>query len=289
MTDLDHRWQRHEILILALGGLTTLALVARVGPIAIATIDTAGATAIFCIVVIRTRHVTNESVQKLRFIAPFLYVLWFYNAIEQIVPALGNPPRDGTLLHIDEQLFGRTPSVSVQAWNSVWLTELMSACYLTYLIYLHVCVIYSWLMPLTFTKQFANWIYSVYVIGLAGYLLFPAVGPEYAFGEIYGPELHGAALTPLNRWIVKNGSSVYDAFPSLHVLITFSLLDFDRQFVRRRFYWMILPAIGLVISTIYLRYHYAIDLIAGGLLFVVARVLFRAGENVDVETGDGYQ
>lgn len=287
LTDIDRRWQRHEVLLSALGWLTTLALGVRAGPIAPATLYTAIATATFCLVIVATSRLTREWVQKCRFITAFLYVLWFYKAIELIVPALRNPPHDGTLINIDAQLFGVTPSVPVQAWTTVGLNELMSGCYLTYLVYLHVCVIHSWLMPLAFTKQFANWIYSVYVVGLAGYMLYPAIGPENAFQELFGPELQGPALTPLNRWIVNSGSSVYDAFPSLHVLITFALIEFDRQNVRRRFYWMLLPAIGIVVSTIYLRYHYAIDLIASGLLLVVARFVFKVGESGNVETGDG--
>ena len=287
LTDIDHRWQRHEILLSALGGLTTLVLVFRAGPTATATLSTAVATATFCLVVVATSRHTNESVQKFRFITAFLYVLWFYKAIEIIVPALRNIPHDGALIHIDEQLFGVTPSVTAQAWTSVGLNELMSGCYLTYLVYLYACVIHSWLMPLALTRQFANWIYSVYVVGLAGYMLYPAIGPENAFRELYGPDLQGPVLTPLNRWVVNRGSSVYDAFPSLHVLVTFSLLEFDRQNLRRRFYWMVLPAIGIVVSTIYLRYHYAIDLIVGGSLFVAARMCFKDGEGGDVETGDG--
>jgi len=158
---------------------------------------------------------------------------------------------------------------------------------LTYLIYLHVAVIHSWWKPLPFTRSFARWIYSVYALGLAGYLLFPAVGPGKAFRQYYGADLQGPLVTALNRWIVDQGSSVYDAFPSLHVLITFALIEFDRQNLRRRFYVMLLPAVGLVFSTIYLRYHYAIDLIAGGLLFVAARICFQvqSEENVDVAAG----
>lgn len=286
LTDIDHGWQRHEILLSALGGLTTLALAVRAGSTATVTLYTAIATATFCLVVVATRRRAIAPVQKCRFIAAFLYVLWFYKAIEFIIPALRNAPHDGALINIDEQLFGVTPSVPVQAWTTVGLNELMSGCYLTYLVYLHVCVIHSWLMPLDFTKRFANWVYSIYVVGLAGYMLYPAIGPVNAFRELYGPDLQGPALTPLNRWVVNSGSSVYDAFPSLHVLITFALIEFDRQNLRRRFYWMLLPAIGIVVSTIYLRYHYAIDLIGGGLLFVAARMCFKEGESADVETGD---
>ncbi len=287
LTDIDHRWQRHEILLSALGALTILALALRAGPTATATLYTAVATATFCLVIVATSRHTKESVQKCRFISAFLYVLWFYKAIEIIVPALRNIPHDGALIHIDEQLFGVTPSVPAQSWTTVGLNELMSGCYLTFLVYLYTCVIHSWLMPLAWTRQFAYWIFSVYVVGLAGYMLYPAIGPEHAFRELYGPDLQGPVLTPLNRWVVNRGSSVYDAFPSLHVLVTFALLEFDRQNLRRRFYWMVLPAIGIVVSTIYLRYHYAIDLIVGGLLFVAARMCFKDGESGDVETGDG--
>ncbi|MDG2223401.1 MAG: phosphatase PAP2 family protein [Rubripirellula sp.] len=280
-----HRWQRHEILLSALGGLTTLALAFHAGPTAAATLSTAVATAIFCLVVVATKNHTTELIQKARFIAAFCYVLWFYSAVKIIVPALGNFPHDETLIFIDEKLFGVTPSVPAQNWSTVGLNELMSGCYLTYLVYLHVCVIHSWFMPLAFTKQFANWIYSVYAVGLAGYLLYPAIGPESAFRELFGPDLRGPMLTPLNRWIVNSGSSVYDAFPSLHVLITFAMIDFDRRHLRRRFNWMVLPAIGIVVSTIYLRYHYAIDLIAGGLLFAAAKWCFKDGEIGVVETG----
>lgn len=286
--DVDHRWQRHEILLSTLGVLTTLALAARAGPAATATLSTAVATVTFCLVIRATSRYTAQWVQKCRYVTAFLYVLWFYKAVEIIVPALQNTSHDATLLRIDEQLFGATPSIPAQAWTTVWLNELMSGCYLTYLVYLHVSVIHSWWMPLSFTRKFARWVYSVYAVGLAGYILYPAVGPENAFRERYGPDLQGPVLTPLNRWIVEHGSSVYDGFPSLHVLITFALLEFDRQNLRRRFYWMILPAMGLVISTIYLRYHYAIDLIVGGLLFVAARICFQveSGESGGVETGD---
>jgi len=285
--DFDPRWEQHEILLAALGVLTTSALAARAGPTATATLSTAVATAIFCLAIRVTSNHNAQWVQKFRYITPFAYVLWFYKAIETIVPALQNTPLDATLLRIDEQLFGVTPSVPAQAWTTVGLNELMSGCYLTYLVYLHVGVIHSWWMPLPFARSFARWIYSVYALGLVSYILFPAVGPEKAFRAYYGPDLQGPFLTPLNRWIVDHGSSVYDGFPSLHVLITFALIEFDRQNLRRRFYVMILPALGLVFSTIYLRYHYAIDLIAGALLFIAARICFQVNsvESIDVGTG----
>ncbi|HEY7423430.1 MAG TPA: phosphatase PAP2 family protein, partial [Gemmataceae bacterium] len=62
-----------------------------------------------------------------------------------------------------------------------------------------------------------------------------------------------------------------DVFPSLHVLITLILLDHDRRFVPRRFRFMMLPAAGLMLATVYLRYHYVVDLAAGFGLFLLLR------------------
>lgn len=251
-----------------------------------ATVLTVLATALFVIAVSAAKVQAAPAAHRFRYIVAFGYVLWFYKAIELIVPALGAAIRDQALLDFDNWMCGQTPSLPVQAWTTTALNELFSGCYLTYLVYLHVCVIHSWFMPIDYTRRFANWLYSVYAIGLAGYMIYPAVGPENAFPQLFGPDLEGPLLTPLNRVIVQNGSSVYDAFPSLHVLVTLSLLEFDRQYLRRRFYWMLLPAAGVIASTIYLRYHYAADLIAGGLLFVAAKILFGLKEPGDVDTGD---
>jgi hypothetical protein len=37
---------------------------------------------------------------------------------------------------------------------------------------------------------------------------------------------------------------------------------------------MVVPSLGLLISTIYLRYHYGVDVLAGFLLFLALRQTF---------------
>jgi membrane-associated phospholipid phosphatase len=146
--------------------------------------------------------------------------------------------------------------------------------------------VHALIEPSNSTRRLANWLFSIYAIGLAGYLLFPAVGPRKAFPDLFTQPIEGPFLTPLNRMIVEHGSSVYDAFPSLHVLITCTLLEYDRRYCRRRFFAMLLPAIGIFTSALYLRYHYAVDLLAGGVLFILATIIFKERTNVGVETGN---
>ena len=54
-----------------------------------------------------------------------------------------------------------------------------------------------------------------------------------------------------------------DCFPSLHTAITVIVTTFAYKY-RRWLFWFLLPVnIGIVMATVYLRYHYVIDVIAG--------------------------
>jgi membrane-associated phospholipid phosphatase len=81
-------------------------------------------------------------------------------------------------------------------------------------------------------------------------------------GEFTVP-LDGWHITRWTARIVEAGSNHVDAFPSLHCAVSFYLLMSDRRFKPWRFRVYLLPAIGLWISTIYLRYHYVVDVAAG--------------------------
>jgi hypothetical protein len=278
-------WLRHEVLLIMLGTVTTLCLCFRAGFVQAATWHAFAATALLFVWLSYAKRSESVVWQKLRFCAAYLFVLWFYCSVAWIVPALRIATYDAQLLAIDRAVLGQTPAVTMQAWSSTWFNELMSACYLSYLVYLHVCVVQALLQDADITRRFAKWVFSVYAIGLGGYLIFPAVGPARAYSDLFAATISGPLFTPLNRWVVESGSSVYDAFPSLHALITLTLLEFDRQFHRRRFQIMIVPAIGIFTSAIYLRYHYLIDLVAGGGLFIVACFVLRERPAVGVEAG----
>jgi membrane-associated phospholipid phosphatase len=57
-----------------------------------------------------------------------------------------------------------------------------------------------------------------------------------------------------------------DCFPSGHTELTVLVLYYARKFDRRIFWWLLPFGIGIVLSTVYLRYHYVIDVIAGAVL-----------------------
>jgi PAP2 superfamily len=261
----------YEWALAVLGGGTLAALIVRAGPLHPATVETSVAVALYLTAIVALRQ-SGAMRQKLRFVAAYAYVVWFYGAVARITPALGTPLRDADLYAVDRALFSDTPAVWLQRHSQPWLTDLFSAGYLSYLVYLNVVVAHAVVQPASSLPRLATPLFWAYAIGLTGYLLVPAVGPAAALSDAFATSLEGGPLTRLNDAVIGHASSVYDVFPSLHVLITCVLLDHDWHFARRRFWIMLLPAGLLVGSTLYLRYHYAIDLVAGFALFLGLRV-----------------
>jgi hypothetical protein len=210
----------------------------------------------------------------MRLFASFGFVVWFYCAIARITPALGTTLRDEVLLAIDEAMFGQTPAILFEQVATMWLTNLMSLCYLTYHVYLAVAVLHAALAPNIASQRLSIYLFTGFAIGFAVYLLVPAVGPAFAYPELFRGPLPYGTPARLIAEMVAAGSSGYDVFPSLHVLITCILLDHDWREVRRRFWMMVVPSLGLLISTVYLRYHYGVDVLAGFLLFLALRQTF---------------
>lgn len=270
MAEAPRLWA-HE----AAQGLLTLVLLVWLGASAglthPATGMIAGVAAFQAVVLVVLRSSGSVLLQKVRLASAYVVGLALFSAPKLVVPALGLPVRDGLLLGLDRALWGETPAVGLSAFARPWLTELMSACYLSYHLYFHGALAHALWQPLEKGRRLFEWMFTALPLGIAGYLLVPAVGPLKALPGSFEVPLTGGPITTLNEWVVRNGSAVYDVFPSLHVLMTCVLLEHDRREHPRRFRWMLPVAVGLVVSTVYLRYHYAIDLLAGFVWFVAVR------------------
>lgn len=271
MVEVSRPWA-HEMAqgLLALGLWVTLLL--RAGPLHPATLLLAGVVAFQVVVVVALRGTSSTPWRKLRLASAYAVALALFSAPRVVVPALGLKLQDESLLGIDRALLGETPAVSLAPYARPWLTELMSACYLSYHLYFHGALAYALMLPVERARRLFEWMFTALPAGIAGYLLVPARGPLAAMAGSFESPLTGGVITAVNDWIVRNGSAVYDVFPSLHVFMTCVLLAHDRREHPLRFKWMLPVAVGLMASTVYLRYHYAIDLLAGFVWFLAARL-----------------
>jgi len=75
----------------------------------------------------------------------------------------------------------------------------------------------------------------------------------------------------MTQWIQQSLNSLEhnktDAFPSGHTAVALVTLFFAWKYQQRALFRVLVPAVSaLIVSTVYLRYHYVIDVIAGVLL-----------------------
>jgi len=123
----------------------------------------------------------------------------------------------------------------------------------------------------------------LYLLGtLAAYALFPffpSDPPRVAFGASDLPNVT-TPLRELNLWLVGNYGIHSSVFPSAHVSSAFSaawaLLAHLPE--RRRFGWgMLVYAVSVAVATVYGRYHYAADAVAGLAVSLVPVLIVLLG------------
>ena len=213
--------------------------------------------------------------------------LWFYPVAMNVLflmmgSAVGKimPHKYDTLLaSFDRWLFGATLSERAAMVASPILTEILSFCYLLFFPYLLFSWIYYASRGLPLLRNLMVGMFTIYGLGFLGYSLIPAGGPHLALPDAFPTPLTGWAITRFNDFVVANGSNGVDVFPSLHCAISCYLLGFDRRHAPWRFRLYMIPCCGLWLATIYLRYHYLADVIAGFALAAFALWLANRWEH----------
>jgi hypothetical protein len=189
-----------------------------------------------------------------------------YWRLGQDVPRLHDATADSWLLGIDRRWLGETPALGLAPIVHPAFTEILSGCYL---LFYPAMAGYQgiWLFAApSHARRFFAGLYLVYTVGFVGYTLAPAKGPWIHLAGAFEP-LAGGPLTALTDLVVRNGCNGVDVFPSLHTAVMAYFVGFDfLNGRRRRAAAMLLPAIGLCLATVYLRYHYAVDALAGLVL-----------------------
>ena len=220
------------------------------------------AVAILAAAMAETRWQSTAATRLRLLVLPVL-VNVTYCTLGPVVERLGVENRDAWLLGADRSLFGETPSVLCGCWSHPFFTDVLSGCYLSFLPAVLGVFLATQLRPGAACFRLFDGLFGVYAIGFLGYTLMPAAGPHLAMPGDFSAPLEGGFLTQLNAAVIGSGSNQVDVFPSLHTAVTVFLMGWLWMHKRGLFLALLLPAAGILISTIYLRYHYAVDVAAG--------------------------
>ena len=117
---------------------------------------------------------------------------------------------------------------------------------------------------------------TLFVYALIPY--FPSQPPRLVFPDLDAPLLHTSTRT-LNLWLLRKATIHSGVFPSAHVSSVFAAAwgMFSVLPERKVFGWVLLVyACSVAVATVYGRYHYAADAVAGfGVSVVVGLLLNR--------------
>jgi membrane-associated phospholipid phosphatase len=210
-------------------------------------------------------------------------ILLTYKEIYFMVDPIRGIIYDDILIKIDRFLFGFDPTVELYSIATPILTEFLQIIYGTFF-FLPVILGLDLLLSnkddeFHFTAQT---ILLGFFLSYLGYILVPAIGPRFTLHNfaLNNIEMPGIFLTDFLREIVNAAESIpagtlspelvvqRDAFPSGHTQITLIVIYLSIKYKTCTRYFLVPVGTCLIFSTVYLRYHYVIDLLAGALFMI---------------------
>ncbi len=197
---------------------------------------------------------------------PHLFFLFCFEEMSWLVHLVNPGWEDAKLIAFDRWLTGVNPSLWFEHLAHPALTEFMEFSYFTYFVYLLMLggVLYY---QRDWKNYWAVMTYSAvgYVFGYVIAMLFPVQSPWFTLAAQWHRELAGGPFTALINFIEKCGRVHGAAFPSQHVAGAMAAL-WGAWRHRRWLFWIFLPFVMcMCVSTVYVRNHYAADVL-GGLL-----------------------
>lgn len=204
--------------------------------------------------------------------APIIFILIAYENLGNLVRFINPHDADPVLKQIDEFMFGGVnPTLWLEQYIRPWFSEIMHICYVNYYPFLPVIGFFLYMNK--DYREFRDVMVSItlgFYLGYIIYMLVPTVGPRYFMAEQFSVDVKGTTMfsDTVYKMLVDLESTRRDCFPSLHTGITVIVTSYAFKY-RRTLFWFLLPLnIGIIMATMYLRYHYVIDVIAGLLLAV---------------------
>lgn len=215
------------------------------------------------------------------YIAPII-LLTFRQLFFMVKPIRVND-YDNLFIAIDRWMFGTDPTHFLSQIANPVLTEILQIVYGMFYL-LPIILGLSLLNKDRFIAlDFALFsvIYGFYLSYL-GYFLLPGIGPRFTLHDFntINQTLPGLWLTDYLREMTNSGEGIpsgtlnsaaivqRDVFPSGHTMITLIVMYLSVRLRSRSRYFFIPIGTLLIFSTVYLWYHYVIDLI-GGLVFMI--------------------
>lgn len=220
------------------------------------------------------------------YVVPTIYML--YDQTHLFVTVVHPHDYDHLLIAADRAIFGIDPTVWLLQFSSPAVTEYLQFCYFIFYLLPVAHALELWLRgDIKRVVEFARMMTFMFFISYILYFILPAIGPRFTLHDFSATsrELPGLWLTDILRNIINVGGGVVagsddpasvvnrDCMPSGHTMLTIVNIILAFRFRSRLRHLFVVIGGSLIFATVYLRYHYVVDLLVGGVLVLLCMPL----------------
>ncbi|MCJ7684298.1 MAG: phosphatase PAP2 family protein [Desulfobacteraceae bacterium] len=180
---------------------------------------------------------------------------------------------DGFFMNLDVWIFGEFPAFFLRGKHgNAFFDEFFHFFYFSYYLIIPLTGILLFRKEVRLFQSFVFQLSSLFYLCFFIFILLPVEGPIALRNEYYH---QGGLFQTMVDFIYRGGENPGAAFPSSHVAATFLVTWWgSTHFKRMRIpYW--LTFLFLSIATVYCMFHYAVDVIGGLFLGVLAVLTFN--------------
>jgi PAP2 superfamily len=226
---------------------------------------------------------------KRSWVAALVYRLGIYGVVQvsyfflkHVLPLVNKTTLDQRLYAFDLTVFKYEPAMAWDRFVNPATTEWFSFFYFGYFLLMAVHV-----LPLLFfarrkqiVGEFTFAMILLFSIGHTLYMVVPGYGPYRAMADMFQHPFPPGPWHELVMNAVHSGGAQMDIFPSLHTGAPTMLALFsyrNRKELPFRYTWPVVTfcTLNIIIATMFLRWHYLIDVIAGFSIAVAAVMASR--------------
>lgn len=216
-------------------------------------------------VYLRSKNKFGRKQPLLSVIYPPLFMFGIFETFFMILSYFNSAQYDYLMVQMDRFLLGVDPTVWLQKWINPLTTDFF---YLLYIFYFPMpYFIITWLFRKKMFTELGETFFVLIFTYFGAYIMYflvPVQGPRYFLENLHTLPLDGIFFAEHIRVIIDFFEpNKLDAFPSLHtaIVLTTLLICYKRNKKMFHIFWPV--SVGIMISLLYCRYHYFIDMIVG--------------------------
>jgi membrane-associated phospholipid phosphatase len=212
---------------------------------------------------------------------PAIFFITVFEEISYLSLSIRGTWQNGYLIAFESLVFAVPPVQWMHEHIPSWLVECLEFGYFAFYPLYPVFggIFWAWRRRPRFTgafRQMTDALSIGYVLCYATYLLFPTQSPANRLGVQQIPSAHGGPFQAMVQLIQSRGGVHGNAFPSAHIMLAFVVLMFVCKFLPRVAPWVLIPILLMCAAAVYDGYHYASDVVAGGLIGIAVASVYIA-------------